>query len=287
MYKTTRPATRDAAAGQHLDRLLTALSEQGVKIPGDAVKAQDAWEAADANIRTIRQSADATTATNEIATKLANNKGTITEVLAAASVATLASTTALAGIYNSATIKASGIFAARLESIGWVKHFQPYVTTDIATILDAIPEGFSVEIDNGPASARTDKTAWLRLNPAVDEAWDRLTLVYKTTRHLRLYKIIPSTFQRDDHYEWKGEATGLIRRAGEGYEYSIRDRMIDGDLDSFIWATQHGLTAGLWAEDEVTSTNPTEIEHDDDGKPHTRQPDVRAQHPGELADVVA
>jgi len=240
MYRHTKKSPVSATTGGMLCRVIEKLEANGVSIPKTALAAVERFTAAEGHIHTVRTNSNPGNVAALVSAKLAAGEGDISDVLNAASASALTVNTygsSYSRIFENALHLASKELHASLAEHGdkWITQtLRPHVDKHLATVLAGIPEMLIVD-----APHNASQLDFMHQMPDVSKAWASLQDIYDASRLLRTCSVIPSTNKRDDTYEYLGES-------------DVRDYLAPGDLTTFGWATQNGLTPGLYTEAEAT-----------------------------------
>jgi len=240
MYLTAKKHPAGSGIAHALANYVDTLEQYGLSIPANVRKAVDTSTGNLARMRGMRQSTDPASAAALISQKLAHGEGDALEVLTAASTRNLIDNNP-SSPYQTIYANAERIVGVELRDVlaehgdKWVTEtMRPHVEKHAKTIIDAIPDTLVVEQNVG-----TKQMEFLLHFSEVANAWASLQGIYKTAREFRSVEIIPSTFQRDDVYEYAGSN-------------EVRDYLTPGDITAFWWGYQHGLNPGLLTEKETS-----------------------------------
>jgi hypothetical protein len=237
-YTQTRRQTVGSSTGQHLARIAAALEAAGATIPKDIQQATDATWTSLERVKELREESNPEAHMRAVEAKIADGTATVNDIMGAASARTLVTTDPIspfANMFTSAETLISRDTHKAFSAHGdkWITHtLRPLVNKNVATILDAAPETLRVEPDQEP-----NQLNFLNHIPAVAEAWGNLTTIYQNVRQLRGLGVLPSTYQRDDCYEYDGDP-------------GKRDGMQDTNITWFVWAARNGHTPGIYTEAE-------------------------------------
>ena len=238
-YTTTRRHTVASSTAQHLARTSDALEAFGIKLPKSITEANDKARASLQRLTEYRAEANPQAFAREVEGKLAEGTATIAELMAAASAKATAVTDPSAAFgrmfSNAETLVSSTLHKAyAAHGDAWVTEtLRSTVDKHVATILAAAPELIAVDPRLDPYQLET-----LTYIPAVVEAWSSLDGIYKAFHDLRSLSIVPSTFERNDCYQFDG-------RPG------ARDAMQPNSITWFVWAGRNGHKPGIYTEAET------------------------------------
>ncbi|MEI3866634.1 hypothetical protein V6S02_05995 [Microbacterium sp. CCNWLW134] len=253
-YTTTRSANIDGGNVRALTETADILNSHGIRVPDDVTEALTRHKQVIDHIASVIAETDADMAGVEAARALADGEGTAQQLLTAAAATSLTGRNPQTA-YRKIIDRAKSLAAHDLRQVfathgdQWVtKILRPRITKAVNVIVEATQYAPQYDAFREPNAADN----WLS-NPAVNEAWTTLRDLYRVARKLRQFKVIPSTFQRDDTYEWTGTAVEYTtQKAGDTLTASVRDNIRDGNLTWFLMGIQYGLTPTLLTEKETS-----------------------------------
>lgn len=234
-----------------LNRILDHLTNAGCTLPPAVA---DAWKHA----RQAREHIDSTEAdlydntrvVAEISQKLAAGKGTVQDVERALMVQTMTTKDMSAvvrmqdKVFNDARRQIDSNLRDVMRGHGeaWITEtMRPVVTALVQTLRAADIEEFAID-----RRGQMQELAPLAAQPHVAEAWRNLMSIYDMAQELRRVRIIPSTMERQDLYEYAGDATerGSLPRNFTAWTYLSR-RGHEPGIYTQAEAEQHMADAGI------------------------------------------
>lgn len=210
-------ATTTAHPGQ-LDTILTSITDAGCTLPKSVAEAwQTARDRHEHIDKTEAELYDSGGLFKEVGARLAEGEATAEDVRAALLVKTL--TTKNTDPHAPDKIIFTGARTAidqrlRLEM---ARHGDDWITQTMRPVVDTlVTELIAADIPAYPIDTRDGQQVLepLANSDAVREPWAKLRALWDAAQELRKVRVIPSTMERQDAYEWAGDITvrdGLAR----------------------------------------------------------------------------
>lgn len=236
--QTTRRATIASSTAQHLIRLTTTLQQVGIKPPKSITDGNNSANQRLTKIRDYRANAEPSALIREVEAKIADGTAELTDIFSAANARSIVSggpSSPISNMFENAERIISKDLHATYARHGdaWVNEtLRPQVDKLITKILKHTPKLLTADPRRNPREL--DVMLYI---PEVIEAWGQLHTIYQVFHDLRAYGIIPSTYQRNDCYQFTGNP-------------AARDGMPEQDITWFVWAAQNNHKPGIYTESE-------------------------------------